>query len=36
MSANWTPEFCEAIRAGILEQLRGLAASIDRLMADHL
>lgn len=36
MSANWTPEFCEAIRNGILEQLRALGTSIDRRMADHL
>lgn len=36
MSSNWTPEFCEAIRASILEQLRGLATSIDRRMQDHL
>jgi len=32
---DWTPEFCEAVRRGMLEQIRGLATSIDKRLGDH-
>ncbi len=33
--SEWTPEFCEAIRKGLMEQFKGLATSIDRRLEDH-